>query len=68
MKKKSQSKLVSDKPSCDPKSLGLHCFEAVFASITIVSSFVFIAYSMYFFKFLFGQLFKLLGFCFSCLF
>jgi hypothetical protein len=68
MKKKSQSKLVSDKPSCDPKSFALHCFEAVFASIVIVVSFVFVAYSMYLFKFLLGQLFKLFSFCFSCLF
>jgi len=68
MKKKSQSKLVEDKPSCDPKSFGLHCFEAAFASITILFSFVLIGYSMYFLRFVVRQLFNLFSFYFSCLF
>jgi hypothetical protein len=68
MKKKSQSKLVEDKPSCEPKSFSLHCFEAAFASITIVTSFILIAYSMYFLRFIVRQLSNLFSFCFSCLF
>lgn len=59
MKKKSQSKVIEDKPSMSPKSLTLHLFEAVTASVAIVLSFILIAYSMCFFRFLIRQLFKL---------
>lgn len=68
MKTKSQSKVIEDKPSRDPKSFRLHCFEGVFASISMVVSFFLVAYAVCFLKFLSGQLSKLLTLCFSCFF